>query len=258
MRKIEFREFMKWAFGEELVHVATGGDGSLAWSRLAEMAALGTMVDTFGLGGAGLPELANVHPDALAANDAVMLLAAEKFSLPDGWNPFPDMDDPHGLIALCVAEVLERRALRYSGDLNNNLIAMVISYAVMGREPDWTAEQPKFRMIEHAGKPAWFVTAKAKDGFGRTYTYETNGYIAKSGRPKQGAYRKYEMSVEFQGAVQARIDWYLWSNAIEIVFGRLSTGLKDHQITMPAIDCEIWKKTSDFSRSEQGIEIAAE
>jgi hypothetical protein len=225
---------------------------------MAEMAALGTVVDTFGIGGAGLPELANVHPDAIAANDAVMLLAAEKLTLPAGWNPFPDMDDPYGLIAACVAEVTERRALRYAGDLNNNLIALVISYAVMGKEPDWTAEQPKFRMIERAGKPAWFMMAEHKDALGRAYAYETDGYNAKSGRPKQGAYRKYEMDSAFQGSVQARIDWYLWSKAVEIVAKRLSTGLRDHQITMPAIDCEIWKNSSDFQGYDQVIEIATE
>lgn len=256
MRKIAFKEFMKWAFGEELVHVANDG-GSAAWSRLAEMVALGTMVDTSGIGGSGLPELANVHPDAIAANDAVMLLAAENLTLPEGWNPFPDMDDPHGLIAACVAKVMERRALRYSGDLNNNLIALVISYAVMGKEPDWTAEQPKFRMIERAGKPAWFVMSKTKDALGRVYACETDGYNAKAGRPKPGAYRKYDMDSAFQGAVQARIDWYLWSKATEIISRRLSTGLRDHQITMPEIDCEIWKKSADFRGVDQGIEIAA-
>jgi hypothetical protein len=252
---IELKDFLKWAFGEELVHVAKDG-GSLAWSHMASYAVLGTVVDTFGIGGAGLPDIADVHPDAIAANDAVMLLAAEKFDLPEGWNPFPELDDPHGLIAACVEEVLARRALRYSGELNNNLIGLVIAFSVMGKEPEWRVEQPKFRMVERAGRPAWFVHLTAVDAFGREYAYEADGYNAKSGRPKKGAFRKYEFSDPFQGAVQARIDWYLWSKAVTRIAERLKAGLKAHQIKPFHVDCEIWLKQADFAEASQAIEKA--
>jgi hypothetical protein len=255
MLKIGFGEFMKWAFGEELVHVATDG-GSLAWSRLAEYAALGTVIDTFGIRGAGLPELASVHPDAIVANEAVMLLAAEAIDLPHAWKPFPDLDDQFGLIDAVVAEVMARRAMRDGASLNANLIGMVISFAVMGKEPEWRVEQPKFRMVEKAGRPAWFVMSEHIANDGRVYRYETDGYSAKAGRPKRGAYRKYEISEPFMGAVQARIDWYLWSRAISIVSARLQQGLKSHQVTPPMIDCEIWKKSGDFAGQGQAVEIA--
>lgn len=257
MLKIDLRNFLKWAFGEELVHVASEGE-SRAWSNIASLASLGTVVDTFGIGGAGLPELANVHPDAIAANDAVMLLAGERFELPERWNPFPDMADPHGLIARCVENVLGRRALRYSGDLNNNLIALVISYAVMGKEPEWRVVQPKFRMVEQGGRPAWFVKTRQKDAFGRVYEYETDGREKRSHRPKKGAYRKYELSSSFDGSVQTRIDWYLWVMAMRRIAERLQTGLKAHQITSFEADCEIWSKTGSFDADCQAIEIAAE
>ena len=256
MHKMKLRDFLKWAFGEELVHVATDG-GSLAWSRLADYATLGTVIDTFGIGGAGLPDLADVHPDAIAANDAVMLLAAERFDLPDGWNPFPDMDDPHGLIAGCVQAVLDRRSRLDPGALNNNLIAMVIAYAVMGRDPDWTAEQPKFRMVTRAGRPAWFVTAEHIDSFGQVHTYEADGYNARTGRPKRGAYRKFEMSDGFEGAVQARIDWYLWTLALERIAARLREGLKSHRIEPFVIDREPWRAADHPAASSQVSEIAA-
>ncbi|MDB5582817.1 MAG: hypothetical protein JWR80_7993 [Bradyrhizobium sp.] len=254
MIRIELRDFMKWAFGEELVHVASGE--SRAWSIMAQMAALGTVIDSQGFGG-GLPEIENVHPDAIIANEAVMLLAAENFSLPEAWNPFPDMDDPNGLIADCVAEVIDRRRFRLASDLNNNLIAMVISYAVMGRDPDWTAEQPAFPMVEKAGKPAWFVRSRHVTEDGRVYDHETDGYNTRAGRPKPGAYRKFSLDPRFQGAVQARIDWYLWSKAITRVAEHLQTGLKAHQIKPFAVDCEIWLDPPNVERPAQGLEIVA-
>lgn len=257
MQKIELRDFMKWAFAEELAHVATDG-GSGGWSMMASFAALGTVVDTSGVSGAGVPELANVHPDALAANEAVMLLAGDDLVLPDGIDLFPDLNDPHGLIADCVQEVRQRRALRLASDLNNNLIAAVIAFAVMGKEPDWSAEQPKFHHVLRGGKPAWFLLAESIDTFGRVYSYETDGYNAKSGRPKRGAYRKFEMSANFSGAVQARIDWYLWSMAMEKIAERLSSGLKQHVIKPYYVFREPWRETRNFQGVAQVLEKAGQ
>lgn len=252
MMKMTLPDFLKWAFAEELAHVATDG-GSLSWARLADYSRLGTVVDTSSFGG-GLPELAHVHPDALAAHEAVMMLASDALDLPEGWAPFDDMADPHGLIAGCVREVLDRRALRYAGDLNQNLIALVIARAVMGRAPDWTAEQPAFRMVMRAGRPAWFMAVEEKDVFGRVHRLETDGYDARAGRPRRGAYRKYEMDGRFSGAVQARIDWYLWAMAMERIAGRLGAGLKSHVVLPFAIEREPWK----FAGAAQAIETAAE
>ena len=259
MHKMTLPEFLKWAFCEELAHVATVG-GSAAWSMMASYAALGTVIDTFGTGGAGLPELANVHPDALAANEAVMLLAGEAFELPEGWQPCPDLADPHGLIATCYREVAERRALSYSGDRNQNLIGLVIACAMIGKEPEWRVKQPNFRLVTRSGKPAWFNVEAHKTQDGRVYDYETDGYDRKAGRPKPGAYRKYEIDPDhpFGGAIQARIDWYLWSGAMERMAERLSKGLKSHEIRPYSVLREPWL-SEPFSRGgEQVLEIASE
>lgn len=254
MASIELRDFMRWAFGEELVHVAGNSGGG--WNYIAAFAALGTVIDSQGYGGP-LPDIGDVHPDAQKASEAVMLLASEDFALPSGWNPFPDLNDPHGLIAAAVEEVLARRAMRDAASLNANLIGMVISFAVMGREPEWRVEQPKFRLVERSGMPAWFVRASHKDVFGRVYEYETDGFNAKSRRPMPGAYRKYELCDPFQGAVQARIDWYLWAKAVNRVAERLETGLKAHRIVHEAHDCEIWKNSPSFAGSQQELEKVA-
>jgi hypothetical protein len=254
MRKIGLGTFMKWAFGEELVHLAQSAEGGGGGSYLGRYATLGTRVSN---GGYSSPELAHVHPDALVVGEAVMLLAREDLSPPAGWNPLPDLDDPHGALAIVVEEVMARRAMRDNASLNANLIAMVISYAVMGREPEWRIEQPRFSLVQRGGKPAWFMKSTNTDALGRLYEYETDGYNARAGRPFRGAYRKYQVSQPFAGAVQARLDWYLWSRAMELVVTRLDDGLKAHQITAPHIDCEIWKNSAYLRGDAQPVENAA-
>ena len=254
MANIDLRTFMKWAFGEELVHRAVDGGGS--WNMIASFAALGTVVDTSGHG--PMPELSSVHPDAVVASDAVMMLATGGIDLPAGLDLFPDLDDPHGLIAECVATVLARRAMRDEASLNASLIALVISTAVLGREPDWRVDQPKFRIVERSGHPAWFVRQGGTDRMGRAWSIETDGYDAKAGRPRPGAYRKYEMPATFAGRVQDRIDWYLWASAMHRVAEHLQTGLKAHRILPFDADREIWRKSDIGRGTVQALEIAAQ
>ena len=134
MIKMELRSFLKWAFGEELAaserfRDREGGGFGSAWGGVEQISLLGCFVD-----GSSTPSdqmaRASVHPDAAVASDAVSLLSAEHFSLPEGWQPFPDLDDPHGLIALAVEEVLCRRAMRDEASLNASLIGMVIDVAM--------------------------------------------------------------------------------------------------------------------------------
>lgn len=226
---------------------------SVAWARMRWIEVLGTVVDTFGIGNAGLPDIEDVHPDANAASEAVMLLSAERFELPEGWNPFPDLDDPHGAIADAVADVLRWRSLKDEASLNANLIALVISYAVMGRVPDWQVAQPKFQMVDRAGKPAWFRTERYTDSFGREHVHEVDGFNSRAGRPHRGAYRKYRTSEPFGGAVQARIDWYLWAMAMERVAARLTGALKAHEIRPFSIAREPWL----LERESQVVEMVS-
>jgi hypothetical protein len=256
MRKIELGTFMKWAFGEELVHLAQrANEGGGGWNYIAAFGALGTVIDG---GGYASPELSRVHPDAIVAGEAVMLLAREDLSPPVGWNPFPDLADPHGLIADAVNEVQARRAMRDGASLNANLIALVISCAVMGKEPEWRVQQPKFRMVSRNGEPMWFIRQSQTDTFGRVYEFETDGFNPKSRRPRPGAYRKYELAPGFSNHVQTRIDWYLWSKAMELVAARLVEGLTAHQITMPKIDCEIWKNSRAAQAVAEPVEMVEE
>lgn len=264
MHVISFPKFLNWAFAVELAHherLSTpdrGGYGS-TWGAMAMTSLLGCLVD-----GSSTPahQLARpaVHPDALKAAEAVMMLPADPdlVRLPRGWNPFPDLDDPHGLIAATVTAVLDRRAMREPAALMDNLIALVISCAVMGKEPEWRVEQPEFQVVRRYGQPAWFLQVKAKDAFGRDYVYEVDGYNRRAGRPKPGAYRKYEFTRPFEGAVQSRIDWYLWARAMNRVAERLEQeSLVAHRIAPWRADCEIWLRSQNSGSFAQAPEIAA-
>jgi hypothetical protein len=207
---------------------------------MASFAALGTVIDRCGHGGAGLPDIDDVHPDAVAASEAVMLLSAETFDLPEGWNPMPEFDDPHGLIAETVASVLKQRASRDRETNTNNLIATVIGYAVMQREPEWRVATPHYRMVMRGGKPAWFRREMFKDSLGRSNSLEVDGYDARTHRPKPGAYRKFELSEPIEGAILSRISWYLWAKAVAAVSNRLQTGLVAHRVERFEPHPEIW------------------
>lgn len=264
MHKMSLPDFLKWAFGEELAHVPGydrigegGGNFGSAWGGIAEIAKLGCFVD-----GTRTPvdQMAPrmIDPDAVAASEAVMLLAAENFDIPARWNPFPELDDPYGLIADCVREVVSRRALAYAGDRNGNLMGLIIACASMGKEPEWRIPQPKFRMVAKNGVPAWFVTTRQADVFGRVYEVETSGFDARSRRPMPGAYRKFEFSSPFTSHVQARIDWYLWTLAMERLAERLGEGLISHRILPFQVLREPWLFSSNFADTAQVTEYAAE
>lgn len=263
MHKMTLPEFLKWAFAEELAHhpeherysEAVGSYGS-TWGGVEAIAMLGCFVD-----GSSTPAhqkaVRRIDPDAVTASEAVMMLAAETFDIPDDWNPLPELDDPHGLIAMTVREVLERRAMSQASDRNANLIGLIVASAIIGKEPEWRVAQPKFRIVTRGGRPAWFVKESATDRFGRVYEFEAEGYDRRVGRPKKGAYRKYECD-PFHGAVQARIDWYLWSIAMERIADRLKSGLKSHAILPFHVVREPWLLASADVVGAQTIEIASE
>jgi hypothetical protein len=254
MMNIELKEFLKWAFAIELVHVATAESGSMT-GRWADMLSLGTVVDKFG--GPLAPDMADVHPDAIAASEAVMTLPLDVIDLPMGVSLFPDLDDEHGLIAQTVDEVMTRRAMRDAASLHANSVGMLIHNSVLGKEPLWQVDDPSTRMVMRAGKPGWFIRRQQTDAFGRAYDYEADGYDARAGRPMPGAYRKYELSEPFGGHVQDRIDWMLWARMLTVIAEKLSTGLKSHRIKPFAIDVAPWENRHDAAQYAQPLENAA-
>lgn len=230
MKKISIEALLTWAFTQELGKVGASGTYagpgySVAWSGFVEMAALGTMVDRSPNLYGAIPSFVyegEPHRDAVVVGDAVRALANEGFEIADGWNPVPEWADERGLIAAAVEKVTAEQRDRSDRLSGRHILSLVISSAVLGRGPSWQAEQPKVVMVEHRGKPAWFVMRKAKDRTGKTYHYEDNGFDQRRQRPVKGAYRKWSLDRSVRGDILSRLDWQLWQSCLELLHLRLS------------------------------------
>lgn len=262
MKTTTITELLAWAFCQELCKVGSGGDGLTtvsisSWSLTRDMAVLGTLIDRspniFGVI-PGFIEDGEPHPDALAVGKAVKALDQIGFEIPDGWMPFPEFDDPHGLIAAEVARVVAE--VRLKGDRlgGRHLVTLVTGAAILGRGPDWSCDAPKFRMVEMRGEPQWFVRKTTTDALGRAYEYEANGFDPLKRRPRKGAYRKYELSQMMRGDILSRLDWQLWQDALVFLANHLDGKLKAHRIGAFVPDRQPWARIKSYAPSHQAIE----
>ena len=262
MKTIGITELLAWAFCQELCKVGSGGDGltsvgSSNWSVTREMATLGTLIDkspnAYGVV-PGFIEDGEPHPDAVKVGDAVRGLARIGFEIPDGWMPFPEFDDPHGLILREVERVVAE--VRLKGDRlgGRHLVSLVTGAAILGRGPDWSAKPPTFRMVSANGKPRWFLMKKAKDAFGRAYEFEADGYDAKRGKPLRGAFRRYELSEMMRGDILSRLDWQLWQDALAVLTGDLRGRLANHRLEAFHVDRQPWAWSRNVAVNSQAIE----
>ncbi|WP_377299688.1 hypothetical protein [Rhizobium sp. SGZ-381] len=258
-------ELLQWAFCQELCKVGAAGDrlttvAGSNWSVTQDMATLGTLIDkspnAFGVI-PGFIEDGEPHRDALLVGEAVRGLARIGFEIPAGWMPFPEMDDPHGLIASEVERVACEVRLKGERLSGRHLVALVTGAAILGRGPDWHCEQPAFRMVSAAGKPRWFVKKTQKDALGRVYEFETDGFDRKRSRPVSGAYRKYELSQMMRGDILSRLDWQLWRDALGFLADSLSGRLHDHAIYAFVADRQPWVRAAKMRAQMQAVEKAS-
>lgn len=238
MKIIGIEAFLTWAFTRELCKGGAdrGGSGerwAQVWTHMREMAELGLVVDhspnAFGV----IPDFEGEekpHPDALAAGEAVRALAQERFAVPDA-ALFPEFDDPHGLIAMEAEKA--RHELRQRGEeaTARHVMTMVVGAAVLGRGPDGACEPPRFRMVEKYGKPAWFVARRMRGISGEVYVYEDEGYDSRKGRPKPGAYRKWQLAEPLRSAAMERIDRIWWREALGRIRSSLDGRLSAHRLS---------------------------
>lgn len=270
MKKVTIEQLLNWAFTQELCKVgapmADQGRGfSVAWTMMSEVAALGTLIDrnpnVYGVIPDFVSASSDPHPDAVKVGDAVRAMdefGSFDYSAEGVWNPFPEWEDPLGLIAAEVASVDEM--LRLKGEWLNgrHVVNLVVRHAILGRGPDWTAEEPKARMVMRAGKPAWFVMKKGRDALKRVYHYEADGFDKKKQRPMKGAYRKHELSTSIRGAILSRLDWQLWQDALQHLHFSLSGRLGANDLLPFTPDRQPWARFVSRSASAQPIEIAGE
>ncbi len=74
----------------------------------------------------------------MAVGDAVRALAKlDGFEIGAGWQPFPEWDDPHGLIAAEVASVVAHELGRGGRMNGRHVVNLVTSAAILRRGPDW-------------------------------------------------------------------------------------------------------------------------
>lgn len=263
MKKISVENLLNWAFTQELGKVgvmADMGHGfSLAWSGMAEVAALGTIVDrspnAFGV----IPSFVyegEPHRDAIEAGEAVRRLAEHGFDIADGWNPMTDWTDEYGLIADEVARIADEQRGRSDYLSGQHVVSLVITSAILGRGPDWRAKEPKPVVQMNKGKPVWFVKRKAKDSLGKAYEYEDNGFDRRRQRPLKGAYRKWRLDGSIRGDVLSRLDWQIWRSALEQIHAWLSdkSRLSAHELLPFVPRRQPWGIVKKADISAQDIE----
>lgn len=229
--KITIEKLLQWAFTEELGERASGVEpmGTSNFTMIMDVVRLGAIIDR-STNIKGMAFALEPNADAVAAVEAVRALAGRGFYIGEGWNPFPEWRDEHGLVALAVKDEVE--AIRLRGEYLNgrHAAALVYSCAVMGRGPDWEAEEPASGYAKRGGTDAWFLSKKGKDAFGRVYAFETDGYDRKRKRPMRGAYRKMELLEPVRGAIVARLEWQIWQDALSELHSALANQLVSHDL----------------------------
>ncbi|MFN3321487.1 MAG: hypothetical protein ACK43M_22385 [Allorhizobium sp.] len=250
MKTTTIEDLLSWAFLFELpkLQARADDDGSAvrsAWQTLSNYGELGTLIDRspnhYGVIPGYLVE-GDPHPDAIAVGDAVRDLANVRFDIPEGWNPLPDIEDPYGLIAAEVAAVVDEIRQKPDQLAGQHMIALVTTAAVLKRGPDWHVEPPEYQEVSIRGRPRWFVTVINRDRFGRETEVEEDGMDRKAGRPKPGAYRKYELEFPIRGDILSRLDWQLWQDALRRLSELLAPRLASHALRPFAADRQPWAR----------------
>ena len=250
VKRLKIEDFLEWAFVQELWKAGSGeGGGAMAssWSMVSDFADLGTLIDRSPNAYGVLPgfEVADIHPDALAAGDAVRRFAlCGGLDIGPGWNPLPEFDDVHGLIAEEVDKVVTELAIGDARRSAGQIVALVTTCAILKRGPDWHVDPPDIRMVERHGKPCWFVLERQRDRFGRVFSVETDGFNARAGRPKPGAYRRYRLAEPLRGAILSRLDWQIWQDALATLAASLPPLLRDHDLLPFVPDRAPWTRRS--------------
>jgi hypothetical protein len=260
MKTVTIEELLTWAFVHELPK-GGGVDGldnmnsawrmlqASSWGKVSAFAELLAVVDV-DRGAGTYFEQGEPHDDAIVIGQAVADLIHNEIIIPEGWNALSDWPDHDGLVMPAVARAIEVFSLRSKMRRNSGIVSLVVGTAVLGRRPDWSSEPSKVRMVERAGRPAWFSMKRVTDNLGQTYDIEVDGYNARSGRPVRGAYRKYEFSTNPTGDILARLDYQIWVAALRVLESGLSDKLTGHRLMPMPVSITPW-----LAREGEGVRL---
>ncbi|WFP74513.1 hypothetical protein [Mesorhizobium sp. WSM4906] len=242
MKPVTIDELLTWAFVHELPkgggvegldnpHSAWRSLQASSWGKITGFGELGALIDggrkdydNFWL------EQGEPHEDAVTVGREVAALAGCDVVIPAGWNALADWPNTHGLAELHVARAVDRYGRRSREQRGDGIVSLVVGTAILGREPDWTAEPSKIRLAERAGRPAWFVMKRVTDENGQTFDVEVHGYDERAKRPVSGAYRKYEFSTDPGGDIMGRLDYQIWVAALRQLESELAPQLTAHRL----------------------------
>lgn len=242
MRTMTIEELLTWAFVHELPK-GGGVDGldnansawrmleASSWGKITSFAELGAIVDK-GWGDTEnyWIEQGEPHDDAVAVGRAVAGLSRCDVTIPANWHALADWPDTEGMAEAAVRKAVARYMVRTPQRRAAGIVSLVVGTAILGREPDFSAEPSKTRMIERGGKPAWFVIRRMGHEDGQTYDLEVDGYNGRTQRPVKGAYRKYEFSIDPTGDILGRLDYQIWVAALRRLEGVIATQLVGHRL----------------------------
>lgn len=266
MKSVSIENLLTWAFTEELPKVGSPvalGPGAVpspaeTVSRVGE---LGTTVDfelnKYGVVSAFL-DMGEPHQDALAVGDAVRSMAhCDGFEIPAGWNPFPGYSEATGTVRDECARIIEEyETSRSNSTYGRQVVAMIVSAAVLRHGPVWEGSEPKVATVRRSNKDVWFVKRRAKTSLGNVVEYEDNGFDQRKQRPMRGAYRKYHLVEPIRSTVLARIDWQLWQSALGQLHHSLSGRLADHDLLPFRLNWQPWATIEKSPSGGKAIENA--
>lgn len=237
MKTVTIEELLSWAFVHELPK-GGGTDGlanpNSAWGTICE---LGTRIQTSGHGGAEnyFIEQGEPNADALELGYAVRALGRLDVIIPDGWAPLADWPPLPPAAPFLLDEAVERALAHYRArsveTRREAIVALVAGTAVLGKVPDFGAEPSNVKMVDRAGRPAWFVRQPRIDPVtGGTVTMEVDGFNARTQRPVRGAYRKYQLSTDPLGDILGRLDYQIWVAALRWLEAAIAPQLVAHRL----------------------------
>lgn len=255
MKTLTIEELLSWAFVHELPK--GGGTDGLAnmnsawrmlqassWGKVSAFAELMTLVDVDRGGSNFWIDQGEPHEDAITIGGAVAELGFCDVVIPTDWNVLADWADPHGLAGRAIESVVERWAKRSPMRRAAGLVSLVVGTAVLGKRPDWDADEPKVKMVERGGRPAWFVQRRVIDPHsGMPHMIETDGYNARTHRPFKGAYRKFVYSDDPTGFILSRLDWQMWVAALRRIEVNVRPKLAAHRLAPWEASIAPWHDT---------------